>query len=366
MDILTFNKLTKPIYESEISIDCRPRAKWLVEVKRPDGTIRKPFGDQWIKNLFTNAFANGILGGPGNTQGWGFSAAFIPALTSMARLLYTYNATSPTTRIVAGSGSTAPSNSDTALQTFVKSTQTNYVVGNSISQSSTTGNIVYSVKVEFSAETGSATYREAGVEHETTANGCLGQTSGSNVKILMNRVVFPSNVNLVSGEQLILTLAVTIPTLAVTGQTITIAAQNGMNISGTLRCIGTSAAIVGGTVTANGVVTVNTDYPLLFNVGELPAAGLTTATTFPSFNTNSSGLGSNGVNGIWSSYTTNSRNRSVLFQWGSGVPVSNTDFRSITFRSRSGNTINGYQLLLNNQMTKATTATFVAGINFAI
>jgi len=368
MNILSFNKITKPIYEGGIDIDCRPRAKWLVEVRRPDGTIRRPFGDNWIKNLFTNGFANNLIGsnmGWEQGDGWAsmtFTYLFYKRVPDNA----SYN---PSSYIIVGSGSNAPSVTDTDLQTYVKSATGFFASGNSVTQNSTTGDIVYTIKATFDAETGSATYREAGYRFNSALIPIWNLAAYSS--LLLNRVVFPSNVNLSSGEQLILTMAVTIPTLAVTGKTITIAAQNGMNVSGELRCIGTTEAMAGGTVTAGGSLTIQQNYPLLFSTGPgyqslTPAAGLTTATTFPAFNTNSSGLDANSVNATWAAYTTDSRYRDAIFTWGSGTPASNTDFRSMTFRSSSGNTINGYQLLLDNQMTKDTAATLAIGIRFSL
>lgn len=353
MNILSFNKITKPIYEGGIDIDCRPQGKWLVEVKRPDGTIRKPFGDLWFSNLFTNSFANGYLS---NLAGY----------MTLGYMFYFNNANfSAQFNIQVGSSSTPASNSDTQLGNLLKSTTTKFTSGHSITQSPTSGNIVYTGKYEFTTETGSVTYNEAG--YRLTSRGLFevfGLPDPST--ILINRVVFPGAVNLVAGEQLILSTAITVPTLAVTGRTITIAAQNGMNISGELRCIGTTTAMAGGTVTAAGVHTTNVDYPLIFNGSQAPAAGLTTATSFPGFNTNGSGLGTNSVNGTWTAYTTNSRNRNVSFTWGSGTPSTDTNFRSITFRSTSGNTTNGYQLLLDNQMTKASAATLALSLRFTV
>jgi len=367
MDILTFHKLTRPHYEGGLNIDCRPRGEFLVEVRRSDGTIRRPFGDFLIQNTFLNQWRDGQLGGTANTGsgsnatsgfGWGNNSAS-QAPYSWLDLFY-----GSLTSLAVGSGSTAATASDTALATQVRTDSTPYASGNAVTWSQSSGDVVYTIKEAFPAETGSVTYREAGIRlFGSNING-IGATSAAR---LINRVVFPADVTLSSGESLILTIAVTVPTLAKTGgKTITISAQNGMNISGALRVTGTEARIVGGTVTGAGVATVDSNHVTLFSPNKSTQAILSTLTAFDTANTNPT-WGTTGVlQGVWQSYTNGNYYRDLGFTWGSGTPASNTDFRSILIRSGSVTNSGGYHLLLDNQQTKASTGTLSFSLRFSV
>jgi hypothetical protein len=80
MDILSFNKITKPIYEGGATISLKPESEWFFEVRRTDGTIRYPFGDKWIKNVVLDQFKNQVLNNGGfgfQNQGTGFRYDFL-------------------------------------------------------------------------------------------------------------------------------------------------------------------------------------------------------------------------------------------------------------------------------------------------
>jgi hypothetical protein len=374
MDILSFSKITKPIYEGGTSIDLRPHGKWLIEVRRTDGTIRRPFGDNWIDNVFLNQWANGQLGGTnGLDQNAGWTNPNV-SLWSFLDLFYGRipidTSNFPLSDIAVGSGTTPATQSDTGLQSLIRADSTFSPSGNTISWDSSSGNIIYSVKKQYPLEVSSVTYNEAGIRITSGTQGptIINGLATNNSRII-NRVVFPSSVILVAGEQLIITVAITIPTLASTaGKTITIAAQNGVNVSGVLKAIGTQASMAGGSVTAGGTLTRNTDHVILFGVSsQVPVALLSTKTAFDTLGVNPTWGTTNQVNGTWGPYTTNNRFRDVAFTWGNGTPAANTDFRSILFRKvTSGGALGGYQLLLNNQMTKASTATLALSLRFTI
>jgi hypothetical protein len=365
MDILSFSKITKPIYEGGLSIDCRPRGKWLVEVRRTDGTIRRPFEDKWIDNLFINRYANGQLSGTTGSFGSGASWAGYNTNISVYSFLDLFYGT--VSSIAVGSGSTAVSVTDTALATPIRHDSTPYPSGNTVSYNSTTGDIVYTIKEQFPAETGSVTYREAGIRL-VSASGFTPINGLAEANGLVNRVVFPGNVNLTAGEQLILTVAVTIPTLAnSTGKTITIAAQNGVNISGVLKVIGTQASMAGGTVTAGGVLSRDTTHPILFNAQQTPVALLSTKTAFDTLGVNPTWGTTGELSGTWNTYNTNSRYRDICFQWSAGTPAVDTNFRSLLFRKVTTAGANGgYQLLLDNQMTKTAASTLTLSLRFRV
>jgi hypothetical protein len=358
MDILTFNKITKPIYEGGASIDLKPKGKWFIQVRRTDGTFRYPFGDKWIDNLFINRWANGHF-----NANWASGTNL--NVYSWCNYFYASKST-----IAVGSGTTPVQITDTALAIPVRVDSTPYLTGNNISWSSTSGDIVYVIKEEFPAETGSVSYNEAGIRviggQGGSFNTAFNDASASGD--LANRVVFPGSVNLIAGEQLIITVAVTKKTLASSaGKTITIAAQNGVNISGVLKCIGSQADMAGGTVTAPGVLSVNTNYTTFFSVNSTPVALLSTKTAFDTLGTTPTWGTTNQVNGTWGAYTSNNRFRDIGFTWGNGTPATNTNFRSILFRYvTSGGALGGYQLLLDNEMTKASTATLALSLRFTV
>lgn len=371
MQILTFSNITRPHYEGGLTIDCRPRGKFLVEVRRTDGTIRRPFGDHLIENTFLNAWRDGQMGGTsiptGNTD---VASAFSWGGGGNASNLHTwldlfYGAQSC---IAIGSGSTAALASDTALETSIRIDSTPYAGGNVITWSQSTGDVVYTIKEEFPAETGSVTYREASIRINSTAltgQSINGLTGASNR--IINRVVFPANVILASGEVLILTIAVTVPTLAkTTGKTVTISAQNGMNISGELRCICSQAALVGGTVTGGGVRTRNTAFTMLFGSNKNNSGLLSTKTSFDALGTDPSWGATNQVTAFWSAYTAGQYSRDVVYTWASGTPAADTAFRSILMRPASSGTVGGYQLLLDNEQTKAAVGALSFGLRFAV
>jgi hypothetical protein len=340
-----------------------------VEVRRTDGTIRRPFGDYLIENTFLNQWRDGQLGGIGNSgpsntsslAGWGYGSS--SDSTTWLDLFYT-RAT-----LAVGSGSTAAAASDSDLVTAIRHDSTAYTAGNAVTWSETSGDVVYTIKEEFPVETGTVTYREAGIRISSGStsseriNGLAVSTSR-----LINRVVFPANVTLETGEVLILTLAVTVPTLAKTGgKTITISAHNGVNISGALRITGTQAAIVGGTVTGAGGVTRNTNLIMLWSPHQTTRALLGTQTAFDSQNANPSWGSTNSVTGAWAAYSNGQYYRDVSFTWASGTPVADTDFRSILLRpSGTTSSYGGYHLLLDNEMTKAAAGALALSLRFSV
>lgn len=376
MDIFSFHKLTRPVYEGGLTIDSCPQGKFLVEVRRADGTIRRPFGDHLIDNTFLNQWRDGQLGGVGTTStgtqsvfGWGTGGAITTRRTWLD--LFYGNLSC----IAVGSGSASASATNTALATAVRFDSVPSSGGNAATWSQTTGDVVYTIKEEFPTETGSVTYREAGIRINsafTTGSGLNGLeiVSGGQEKII-NRVVFPADVVLATGEQLILTIAVTVPTLASTaGKTVTIGAQNGMNISGQLRVITDQTNLVGGTInSSNGSITTSgaIGHPALFSPNLPPSGILSTKTAFDTQGTAPSWGLTGVVNGSWGSYTNGAFARDVAFTWPNGTPSTNFAFRSILMRSLSTNSaLGGYQLLLDNEMTKASAGVLSFSLRFSV
>ena len=379
MNILSFSKLTRPIYESGISLDLRPKGSWQVCVRRTDGTYRYPFGDKYIPNLFINRFANGLLGAitQGNfnrgdgfgwstnrTSGTTFSVAVYSLLSGY------FFGTTAGRKLAIGSSNIPVDPTQTSLQAEIRSDSAP-TTGNYAAIDFSSGGITYNIAESFPVETSTVTYREAAIKFTTPSGSAGGMINGLSSSGILNRVVFPGSVTLNAGESLLLKVAITIQSAANTdGIPVNIDAQNGMNVSGKLKCIGTTADILGGTVSTLGAPSLNNNYPLLFGPSWSPNLILRTENTF--FTQGSTpNWGASTVSGVWSSYASDSRYRDVVYIMGSDVPNTNFNFQSICFRDgravAGGSTVvGGYQLLLDNQMTKATNAIFVISLRFSL
>jgi hypothetical protein len=374
MQILVFNKITKPIYETGATIDLSPKAAWQPRVMRTDGTFRYPFGEHWIPNHILNQFVDGFLSNP-VSSGTGGKGAFFSQyqgnnVTSLSfGSLFTPVPGEWDLHMQVGTGTGAAAQSNTALTS--PATSTTVVAGNAVSMSPTNGNLVYTITRRFAAAGGGgATWTEGGLWRVLKTGASIGGPLGAsfptegggawaNGARLQSRVLFPSPIVLAAGEVLDLVCAVTVPTLAVNGLPVSLAAQNGMNISGVLKIVGTTAAIAGGTINnTTGVLTANTQYPIISDWAA-SRAGLSSLTSHAAYNNASSALSGNDVQGSWQAYSSGTRRRDMVFTWGSGTPASDTSFRSITiYRNSTGsNNTSGYQLLLDNEMTKLSTGT---------
>lgn len=363
MNILSFNKITKPIYEGGLTLDSRPQGRFLVEVRRTDGTIRRPFGDHLIDNTFLDVWRDYHIGYTTINDGWGNGAS----ANANTWLDFFYGAKSS---IAVGSGSAPASAADTVLGNPIRHDSTPYASGNAATWNQSTGDVVYTIKEEFPAETGTVTYREAGIRL-TAISGTTGSINGlarnTSENALMNRVVFPSNVTLDSGEVLILTIAVTIPTLASTsGKTVTIGSQNGVNISGVMKMCMPQNDLIGGTVTGGGVMTrvaspTNNAQPATLSV----FCKLNNSTTAGTLGSNlSGGTSSVEVSRVLGSWSPGQTYRDFGFTFGSNIPTTNFTFRQLQFRVTA--TSASTQLLLDNNMIKASAGVLAFSLRYSV
>jgi hypothetical protein len=320
----------------EIELKTTVSGKYKVSVCRNGQIVRKPFGDRWLSNLITNAGLDLLM------QGTQWSTV----ISGYCR---------------AGSGVTTPTNSDTQLTSQLKSTNTQFTgggVGTTIgtSNDTTNGAATHTNVFEFSAEVSSVTYNEIG----------LASTAGPTGGTLFTHSLLPSGVNLLSGDNLRLTYAITLSFPAtVTPVTVTLAAINGFNISGQLKVVGTFASIFGNLPSSGGITASNDQYLRC----ALAAAGtlLSTPTVFPAVNTAispQSPLG-NGVTGSLGSYTTGSYTRTQQFIYVPSNPsttVSNAN-GFIVNANTLGNGNYGLLHLMTSPQTKANTNTLT--INFS-
>jgi hypothetical protein len=377
MDILPFYRISKPVLETGVTANLKPCGFWQPRVIRPDGTIRLPFGDNWIENHITNDFWNGFLSDRASTKGSFFTGSGTSTIFesgSFASLFATYWRVSDAVAwpiwLEVGTGTAPSSNADTTLTNAqIRAADT---PGNGAFIDPLTGDIKFTLSQQWApAPAGGQVWTEAGMRRgirggiSTGAQGHLGATYSSSVNQtrLQARVVFPAPIAVNEGEILVLTWQVVVPTLAVSGIPITVSSKLGMNISGLLKVVGTSTALIGGTVTNDGLITQansNFQHPLISDF--TPShAGLSALTSHAAYNTASAALSGNDIAGVWQPYTTNSRGRSMMFTWPIGTPATDTMFRSITIyrNNTSPNNTSGYQLLLDNAMTKVANASLV-------
>jgi hypothetical protein len=360
---------------TELGLEIRPKIEGVfeAEIRRADGRIEKPW-DGLAKNAILNDWRDQAL----NRTFSGSSAN-----SAMIKMLFTGSGIGVTCA-VGTSDADAAASARFAMQSAVTGLTGTYralaapartstgtpASGNAAIVDASTGNAVLTRRFSFDAEAGPVTYREATVIQNGTNNFLWPDSFvATSVNGCLNRLVFPAPISLGAGDALTLTFSLVIPTLAVTGQTVSLAAQNGMDLSGTLRLIGSEANILGGTVTAAGVPTPSNSGTTA-GAGQggsifpgNPRCGLTTASTFPTALTNTTGMNANPSDSQgWSAYAMGSFFRDFTATWNSASgPFT---FRSVTLYLGGGT--NGYQLLLNADQTKATGRTLVVNWRFAL
>jgi hypothetical protein len=351
LDILSFNRISKPVTDLGLTINAAPRCDWSIGVIRngemlymgKDGKLRHE--EVQHRNMVLGGIKDRILG---NSYLCGQGSRSANLMEYLMGGFTSY--TNTLARIGTSAGAVASSQTD--LLGYAKNS-TSVPTGNSLSMDPSTGNFSLVCKRMFDTEISSTGWNEIGIYS-------TGQGNAMNVTTwLYNRLVFPSTLNTVAGDQIVATMTFTFSTLAVNAQTVTLSAQNGVDISGSLKLIGTTNSIVGGTCTTGGVITADYSMPFLpvfvASTGMvLPSFGLNTATSFPAYNTAASGMNANlaGTTAA-NAYTNGSFTRSITGTWGSGQPASDTAFRSIMLTNNTNSPgTNGYQLLLNAQQTK--------------
>lgn len=386
-----------------IDINLSPSAEWFVEIKDTDGTIRPAKcceGGKWIKNTFTNGFKDQFCGGAFATDNGTVN-------TNMIGIFYGQGTVFPP-YFQMGTSNTAAAATQTCLQAYSKTATAFYSTGNNITFNSN-GNIVVAVKQSFATEVGTTTYYEAGQPiyiGPGTPGNFLGNSPSASANtpanyVLMNRVVFGAGIPVTAGQTVIMTMAVTIPSLYNNPATVSIGASNGINISGQLALVGTQATIAGGTVTGAGAYTPGTYqwtlWPTCAGHNALNALNgnhvfaLTGHNSIITAGTNGANMSSGTTNSIvalpasssiTSTYTPGSFtappyttgvggsyagsgnfSRNMMATWIPGNPASPTGYNSLMFALAG---VSGYQLLFTSQQTFGSGATFIFTLNFAI
>jgi hypothetical protein len=317
-------------------------AKYKIAVCRNGGVIRKPFGDDWIPNLITNSGLDNLINLSSNTP--------FHALFNTAR---------------AGSGTTAPANTDTQLTTQLAGQNTTTLLGsgNGYSNDTTVGAWTGTWVYEFPAATSGITVNEIALAWTST------QGTGTNA--ITTHALTPSAVTLNTGDNLRLTYSVTlsIPSL-VTPITVSLSAINGFNISGQLKVCGLYSSMFG-TVASNASSTTagapnqgigSGIYP--GGSGSCQASLMTAPTSFPAVNTSPSETiisGSSSPNATYSTYTNGTFTRTATYVWNPSTPASTVTVNTIRFAFYN---LVGPYLILTTPQSKANTNTLTVVLTY--
>jgi hypothetical protein len=349
-----------PRLEAELVIRPKIEGYFDCEILHPNGTKSKPWAKPQ-KNTISNAYLNAL-----------FANGFAGLSTSHSMMSMLFS--SGSSLAVGPSDATVLAN-EIPLRTDsfsnagclgrpTFSTSTKAGTGNVADVDAITGNAIMTANWQFDPMPSPYTIKEVSVFgaerwHSTTSSA------------IFNRIVLSSPVVLDTNDVLVMSYTLVIPTLAVTAQTVTLAAQNGMNISGQLKLIGTKRTILGGEVTAAGVATIDTSSSTAGGSNTQGGSifpgnargGLITATTFPTVFTNTTGWATaQSSTQAWAAYTAGSFTRTYETVWNTAFAT--TNFRSVVLYL--GNGTNGYQLLLDAQQTKESGKQLAIGWTFSI
>lgn len=309
-------------------------AKYKVQICRNhEYVISEPLGPGFHKNLILNQALDHVMTGSSTSE----------------FMLYS--------RL--GSGTTPAAVTDTQLQTQTKSTTTPAPSGQATVSDTVNGYQTITGGYEFATETGSVTYNELGIGWNTT-----GTTLGT-------RALFPSAVNLTNGQnvRLLYTLVFSWPA-TVTPVTVSLAAINGFNISGSMKVCGTFNTLFG--YTANNSSIQGGSGPLGLPTSNQSVGVLCSApTTFPAVNTASPYtivIGSSSVACSPASYTTGSFTRSgnYVFAPNNPTPASSTISMIAFLYTGDGLYNKGIYLILTTPQTKVNTNTLTITLSCSI
>ena len=357
------NILIRKFQDYGLQVDLKPRGFYQAEVMRANGRVDKyPVEENAINPKFRDYLLQRISEVTDNATG----------SNRFQSLLFGTSA-GQTTMVIGSNGDAINAYDQTALWThpadravneYLAHTTTMETTGNQAEIDATTGNLVMTVRMRFAAATSTQTVREVAIGGTNCymAVGAWFQTAR------ISRSALSSPIVLNIGDVLTMSYTMVIPTLTITPQTVTLAAQNGMNLSGQLKLVGTYDNIRGGTVSASGSVSGSavSSNTTTSHGGALFAArqwSMSDLTAFPALNTNTAATAYNiaeATSSAWGTYTANSFNRTISGQWSPGART----FRSLFLRRANSGA--AYQLLLDSSQTQAADKTLVVGLNFAI
>jgi hypothetical protein len=258
-----------------------------------------------------------------------------------------------------GSGTTTPTNADTQLVTQVASTTTIARAFVGTTKDTTNGYGTHTNVYDFAAAGSAQTLNEVGIS---------ASSSGAN---LNTRALFPSTVNLNTGDILRLTYVITfsIPAL-ITPITVSLAAVNGFNISGQMKVVGafsvgTFQQSIFGQINAGGSY-AGTDHLCRCAHTSITGNLFSAPTTFPTVDVNPSvtAIAGSQVSGTTAAYTTGSFTRTCPFVWSPSVP--STTVSNVNGIFMGSGTSFGLMLILTSAQTKANTNTLTVNTSGTI
>lgn len=352
------NILIKKFQELGLEVNLAPQGYYDCEILRANGQMEKPW-DKPQKNAINPKWKDNFLN-TGTVQS--SSGRFLELLFqggighwmtfgSDAGAINSYDQVTNWTHF-----------GDRTVNAVLGATNTYDTIGNSATVDPITGNIVMTARMVYVA-TSAQTIREVAFGGaQAWASSSYGTASR------LSRAVLASPIVLNQNDTLFMSYTIVIPTLAVTPQAVTLAAQNGMNLSGQLKLVGAVAEIIGGVVSVSGTLSGNaTSTSQPSSSGGMiyptwPRWGMSANATFPVFNAAATNLAAVAVANTTTqpAYVAGTYNRNWNGQFSPGART----FRSISLSQFSG--VVGYQLLLDAEQTQAADKTLVVGLNFAL
>jgi hypothetical protein len=317
----------RKFWECELDLKCSVQGKYKVQILHPRGTITKPFGDDFIPNVITNAGLDAAMSGTG---------------------LYTF----VNQYFKAGTSATAVAVTDTALNAWWAGSNVKTGSGAGTTNDTVNGAATHTQSIDFAAAGSGVTLNEFGAGNST-----------SNTGTLYTHSLFPAAVTLNTGDVLRVayTLTVSIPA-TVTAVPISLSAINGFNISGNMKVVGTFTNIFG-LFAAGGTLTGGFDEYIRNSLASTNTVLCSAPTTFPTVNASISttALGTS-VSGSLATYTNGSFSRNQTFIWVPSNPSSTvSNVNGILLNSSSTST--GVYILLTSAQTKANTNTLTVITN---
>jgi len=327
--------LARKFTESHFDLGCvceiKVGGKYLVEVCRNGQVIRRPFGDEPIKNLITNHLFDQWMG------------------VATAQNLYQY----PFMTCSTGTSATAAANSDIKLGAYYQYGSTLFTGGGMgyVIDTTVVGGYTPTLIYELPAAAGAVTLNEM---------GCVWTGEGAANPNITTHVIFPSGVSLNAGDNIRITytFTITIPS-ALTAITVSLAPVNGFNISGQIKWLGQFTNAFGTVSSGGGWSTATNFYGFTYLVqANYPATMCSAPTAFPAINVTPSITSlANNSGGSTGTYTNGSFTRTFTSTWNPSTPsstVNNVNGFALCAASAGAN----YPyLLLTSAQTKANTNT---------
>lgn len=314
----------------KLKLDGGLRGRYFFEIVRPDGTVKRPFGEHWVENVVLNSGLEMMFNGASPSNN--ISDLWFTGVMAYARV---------------GTGNTPADQTQVALVNQVGATGNYDTTGNS-----TSGNV--------SDASIDGVLRRVFIFDPPSVNVNLNEVGVSNSPILtenlFSRTVLPFTITIQTDEFLRLTyeLQISIPGFLVFGY------SGGFTFDGEVRGCGVSIPPIFGGLSASGVPSGNAYVSALRGRTGLPRAILCKNDSFDSqpsnfvFDLAGSSIANSIQSSETSSYSPGSYERATTFTFLANRPPGTvSDLRTI-FIPFTGSTTqsSGLQYLLDSDQTK--------------